>query len=101
MTRRRVVITGMGTVNSLGSEVPEFWRALCAGKSGISQIELFDTSDFKVHFRREAQNPNPEPAIHAQTARRPDRLAQLAQAAAISATHDSGLALPQQDPYRS
>ena len=80
MTRRRVVITGMGTVNSLGSEVPEFWRALCAGKSGISQIELFDTSDFKVHFGGEVKNFNPETVIDAKTARRLDRFAQFGMA---------------------
>ena len=79
MTRRRVVITGMGTVNSLGSEVPEFWRALCAGRSGISQIELFDTSDFKVHFGGEVKNFNPETVIDAKTARRLDRFAQFGQ----------------------
>ena len=39
---RRVVITGLGTVNSLASDVKEFWRALCAGRSGIGLIELID-----------------------------------------------------------
>jgi len=100
MTRRRVVITGMGTVNSLGSEVPEFWRALCAGKSGISQIELFDTSDFKVHFGGEVKNFNPETVIDAKTARRLDRFAQFGQVAAISAMKDSGLDLAKEDPFR-
>ncbi len=100
MTRRRVVITGMGTVNSLGSEVPEFWRALCAGKSGISQIELFDTSDFKVHFGGEVKNFNPETVIDAKTARRLDRFAQFGQVAAISAMKDSGLDLSKEDPFR-
>ena len=47
---RRVVITGLGTVNSLCSDVPGFWRALLAGKSGVGTIEQFDTSAFKVHF---------------------------------------------------
>ncbi len=100
MTRRRVVITGMGTVNSLGSEVPEFWRALCAGKSGISQIELFDTSDFKVHFGGEVKNFNPETVIDAKTARRLDRFAQFGKVAAISAMKDSGLDLSKEDPFR-
>ena len=45
---RRVVITGMGTVNSLASELKQFWHGLCAGKSGISLIEQFDTAAFKV-----------------------------------------------------
>jgi 3-oxoacyl-[acyl-carrier-protein] synthase II len=100
MTRRRVVITGMGTVNSLGSEVPEFWRALCAGRSGISQIELFDTSDFKVHFGGEVKNFSPEEMLDAKTARRLDRFAQFGQVAAIKAVKDSGLDLSKEDPYR-
>jgi 3-oxoacyl-[acyl-carrier-protein] synthase II len=100
MTRRRVVITGMGTVNPLGSEVPEFWRALCAGKSGIGQIELFDTSDFKVHFGGQVKNFNPEAALDAKTARRLDRFAQFGQVAAISAVKDSGLDFSKEDPFR-
>jgi 3-oxoacyl-[acyl-carrier-protein] synthase II len=100
MTRRRVVITGMGTVNPLGSEVPEFWRALCAGKSGIGQIELFDTSDFKVHFGGQVKNFNPETALDAKTARRLDRFAQFGQVAAISAVKDSGLDFSKEDPFR-
>jgi 3-oxoacyl-[acyl-carrier-protein] synthase II len=100
MTRRRVVITGMGTVNSLGSEVPEFWRALCAGKSGVGRIELFDTSDFKVHFGGEVKNFNPEVALDAKTARRLDRFAQFGLIAAISAMKDSGIDLSKEDPYR-
>src|SRR6516225_5344690 len=100
MTRRRVVITGMGTVNSLGSEVPEFWKALCAGRSGVSRIELFDTSDFKVHFGGEVKNFNPEVALDAKTARRLDRFAQFGQVAAIAAMKDSGLDLSKEDPYR-
>jgi 3-oxoacyl-[acyl-carrier-protein] synthase II len=100
MTRRRVVITGMGTVNPLGSEVPEFWRALLAGKSGIGQIELFDTSDFKVHFGGQVKNFNPEAALDAKTARRLDRFAQFGQVAAISAVKDSGLDFSKEDPFR-
>jgi 3-oxoacyl-[acyl-carrier-protein] synthase II len=100
MTRRRVVITGMGTVNSLGSEVPGFWRALCAGRSGIGGIELFDTTDFKVHFGGEVKNFNPESVLDAKTARRLDRFAQFAQVAAIAAVKDSGLDFSKEDPYR-
>ena len=42
--RRRVVITGMGTVNSLASDLRAFWDGLCAGKSGVGLIEQFDTT---------------------------------------------------------
>ena len=53
---RRVVITGMGTVNSLASELKQFWNGLCAGQSGVSTIEQFDTSAFKVHFGGEVKH---------------------------------------------
>jgi 3-oxoacyl-(acyl-carrier-protein) synthase len=53
---RRVVITGMGTVNSLASELRSFWHGLCAGRSGIGPIELFDTSAFKVKFGGEVKS---------------------------------------------
>ncbi len=65
---RRVVITGMGTVNSLASDVPGFWSALLAGRSGIGTIEQFDTSAFKVHFGGEVKNFTPESLVDNKTA---------------------------------
>ena len=56
---RRVVITGMGTVNSLCSDIPGFWAGLCAGRSGIGIIEQFDTTAFKVHFGGEVKDFKP------------------------------------------
>src|SRR5438874_7913092 len=97
---RRVVITGMGTVNPLSSDVKEFWRALCAGRSGISRIEQLDTSAFKVKFGGEVKQFNPEPALEAKTARRLDRFAQFALVASIAAVKDSGLDFGREDPYR-
>jgi 3-oxoacyl-[acyl-carrier-protein] synthase II len=88
---RRVVITGLGTVNSLATELKQFWNALCAGRSGVSTIEQFDTAAFKVHFGGEVKNWDPEPKIDARVARRLDRFAQFALAAAIDAFKDSGL----------
>jgi len=97
---RRVAITGLGTVNSLASDVKEFWRALCAGRSGISRIEQLDTSAFKVHFGGEVKNFNPEPTLEAKVARRLDRFAQFALVASIAAVKDSGLDFGREDPYR-
>ena len=48
-SKRRVVITGLGVVSSIGIGVEDFWKNLIAGKSGISIIEAFDTSDYPVH----------------------------------------------------
>jgi 3-oxoacyl-[acyl-carrier-protein] synthase II len=97
---RRVVITGLGTVNSLASELKPFWNGLCAGKSGISTIEQFDTTAFKVHFGGEVKNWVPEPKIDARSARRLDRFAQFALVAAIDAVKDSGLDFSKEDPIR-
>jgi 3-oxoacyl-[acyl-carrier-protein] synthase II len=100
MTRRRVVITGLGTVNALGSDVPGYWRALCAGRSGVGRIEQFDTSAFKVHFGGEVKNFDPKAFLDTKTARHLDRFAQFALVAAIAAIKDSGVEIDREDPYR-
>src|SRR5437867_4567932 len=100
MTRRRVVITGMGTVNPLGSDLAGYWKGLCGGRSGIGRIEQFDTSAFKVHFGGEVKNFNPEAVLDARTARRLDRFAQFALVAGIAAVKDSGLDTAREDVYR-
>jgi len=97
---RRVVITGLGTVNSLSSDVRAFWQGLCAGRSGIGLIEQFDTTGFKVRFGGEVKNFHPEPVIDARAARRLDRFAQFALVAAAAALKDSGLDLAREDPFR-
>jgi 3-oxoacyl-[acyl-carrier-protein] synthase II len=98
---RRVAITGLGTVNPLASDLKEFWRALCAGRNGISRIEQIDTTAFKVKFGGEVKNFNPEPTLEAKVARRLDRFAQFALVAAIAAVKDSGLDFSKEDPYRA
>src|SRR2546427_7038380 len=97
---RRVVITGLGTVNSLCSDVKGFWQALLAGRSGISLIEQLDTSAFKVKFGGEVKGFNPEEVLDAKVARRLDRFAQFALVAAVSAVKDSGVDLSREDPFR-
>ena len=56
MNKRRVVITGMGTVNPLGHNVAETWEALLAGRSGISPIEIFEASTFPTTFAAQVKN---------------------------------------------
>jgi 3-oxoacyl-[acyl-carrier-protein] synthase II len=97
---RRVVITGLGTVNSLASDVREFWRALCAGRSGISLIEQIDTAAFRVKFGGEVKNFSPELVLDAKVARRLDRFAQFALVAAVAAVRDSGVNFSREDPFR-
>src|SRR5262249_13542823 len=98
---RRVVITGMGTVNSLASDLKAFWHGLCAGRSGVGRIEQFDTSAFKVRFGGEVKDFKPEDYLDAKVARRLDRFAQFALAAAVKAVADSGIDFAREDPYRA
>jgi 3-oxoacyl-[acyl-carrier-protein] synthase II len=100
MTRRRVVITGMGTVNPLGSRVSEYWQNVLAGKSGIGPIRQFDTSAFKVNFGGEVKDFNPEAYFDTRMARRLDRFTQFAMIAAMEAVQDSGMDFGREDPFR-
>ncbi len=97
---RRVVITGMGTVNPLALDVAGTWKALCEGRSGVAPITLFDTTAFKVHFGGEVKDFNPERYVDAKLARRLDRFAQFALAASLEAVRDCGLDFAKEDPYR-
>jgi 3-oxoacyl-[acyl-carrier-protein] synthase II len=97
---RRVVITGMGTINPLANDLPTFWEAACAGKSGVGLIQQFDTTAFKVKIGGEVKNFDPEACLGAKTARHLDRFCQFAMVAAIEAVKDSGLDFKQEDPYR-
>ncbi len=97
---RRVVITGMGTVNPLAGDVAGTWKALCDGRSGVAPIKQFDTSAFKVHFGGEVKDFQPERYFEAKTARRLDRFAQFALVASMEAVKDSGIDFPREDPYR-
>lgn len=100
MTRRRVVVTGIGTVNPLANSVPDYWRGLLAGQSGIAPLTLFNVSKFKVRFGGEVKNFKPEPVIDTKTVRRLDRFTQFALYAAHEAVADSGIDFAKYDPFR-
>jgi 3-oxoacyl-[acyl-carrier-protein] synthase II len=97
---RRVVITGMGTVNALSSDLGGYWRALLEGRSGVSLIEQFDTAAFKVHFAGEVKNWRPEDHFDVRNAKRLDRFTQFAMVAARAAVKDSGIDFSKEDPFR-
>ncbi|PIE04317.1 MAG: beta-ketoacyl-[acyl-carrier-protein] synthase II, partial [Spirochaetales bacterium] len=59
MEKRRVVVTGMGTVNPLAHDVANTWEAVKAGKSGIDNITLFDASEFAAQIAGEVKNFDP------------------------------------------
>ena len=99
---RRVVVTGLGLITSLGQEVAVFWRRLLAGHSGISRIESFDVSDYTVRIAGVVKDFDPEAYIDKREARHQDRFSQMAVAAAMRAVADSGLDLANMaDPFRA
>ncbi len=97
---RRVVVTGLGTVNPIAQNVSDYWRGLLAGHNGIAPISQFDTSAFKVHFGGEVKDWKPEQYIPARQAKHLDRFAQFAMVAAKQAVADSGVAFDSEDPFR-
>ncbi len=96
----RVVITGMGTVNPLGTTVEESWRNALNGVSGVGPITLFDSSPLNVHFAAEVKNFEPEKYMDAKEARRRDRFEQLGVAAAKDAVASSGLEVTDENSGR-
>jgi 3-oxoacyl-[acyl-carrier-protein] synthase II len=89
--RRRVVITGLGLLTSLGNSVEDSWRALCAGESGTGEITQFDHTGYPVHFANELKDFDPTDWVDRKASRRMDRFAQMALSAAHQAHADSGL----------
>jgi 3-oxoacyl-[acyl-carrier-protein] synthase II len=91
MSKRRVVITGMGCVTSLGDSAEALFSALIAGTSGISMIQSFDTTEYPVKFGGEIRNFEAEKVIPSREVKRMDRFTQMALASAIEAVRDSGM----------
>ena len=91
--RRRVVITGLGALTSLGNDYETTWQNLIAGESGAGQITQFDDTNYEVHFACEVRDFDPAQFMEHKTARRMDRFAQLAIAAARQAEADSGIVI--------
>lgn len=89
--RRRVVVTGLGMVTSLGNDFETTWSNLLAGESGAAPITLFDTTGYGVNFGCELKDFDPTLWIDRKQARRMDRFATMALAAARQAETDSGL----------
>jgi len=99
--RRRVVVTGMSVVTALALDLEDFWDKLCAGKSGISQLQRFDVSDFKVRFGGEIKDFDPTEFVPERELRRLDRFVQFAMYGAHKAVKQSGVDFSQGDPWRN
>ena len=98
--KRRVVITGLGTVNPTGNTVAESWANIKAGRCAVGPITAFDTADFKVKLAAEVKDFDPAARIDKREARKMARFTQFAVAAADEAVRDSGLALEEIDHTR-
>jgi 3-oxoacyl-[acyl-carrier-protein] synthase II len=92
-SRRRVVITGMGVISSIGLGTERFWRSLKAGKTNIDRISFFDPSPYASHLAGEVRDFNPGDWIDAKEARRMARFSQFAVAAARMALADAELTI--------
>lgn len=100
MEKRRVVITGLGTLNPLGNTVEEYFAALDKGVSGAGPITRFDASLFKTRFACEVKNFDPLQFIDRKEARKQDLYCQFAMVASDQAVADSGIELDKIDKAR-
>jgi 3-oxoacyl-[acyl-carrier-protein] synthase II len=100
VSRRRVVVTGLGVVSPVGNSVSEAWENLTAGKSGITRITKFDPSAFKAQIAGEVTNFDITTYLSAKEARRMDTFIHFGMAAGIQALRDAGLDTPQTDAER-
>jgi len=102
MTKRRVVITGMGAITPCGIGVKNFWNSMLEGKSGISTIEQMPLEGHTVTIAGEIKDRdfNPDDYLNPKEAKRMDRYTQFAMVAADEAIKDSGIDEANIDPYR-
>lgn len=101
MSKRRVVITGLGLVSPIGNDVKTSFQSAIEGKNGIDQVTLFDTTNWKVKIAGEVKNLNFEDYIEKKSIKRQDRVINLALVAAKEAYEQSGLNEENiGDPYR-
>jgi 3-oxoacyl-[acyl-carrier-protein] synthase II len=99
--KRRVVITGLGVVTSLGEAVEELWNNLCAGVSGIGPVTRWDMSAFTTRIGGEcAKFDITKYGLDVREAKRLDRFGQFGLAASVSAVKDSGIDFAKEDSYR-
>lgn len=101
MELKRVVVTGLGTINPLGKTVPEYWENLANGVSGADLITRFDASKFKTKFACEVKNYDPGNYFDRKEARKLDRYSQFALVAAEEALVHSGIDITKIDLDRA
>lgn len=100
MTKRRVVVTGIGTINPIGHNVEETWKSIEEGKCGIAPISLFDTKGIKVTLAGEVKDFDVTKYIDKKEAKKMDRFIQMGMIASHEAMLDSGLDINNIDSHR-
>lgn len=100
MTKRRVVVTGIGTINPIGHNVEETWKSIEEGKCGIAPISLFDIKDMKVTLAGEVKDFDVTKYIDKKEAKKMDRFIQMGMIASKEAMLDSGLDINNIDSHR-
>ncbi len=101
MSKKRVVITGMGVVSPVGTGVEKFWQALIAGQSGIRTVSHFDASAFDSRINGDVIDYDPLEHFNSKDARNLSRFIQFAVVAANEALAQAKLDIRQMDPYRA
>lgn len=100
VTRRRVVVTGLGMVSPLGNTVESTWEGILAGKSGATPIEKFDTSAFTTQFACQVKDFDVAPYMPVKDARKMDPFIQFGMVTGIQAIEDAGLEITDENAHR-
>ena len=100
MSRRRVVVTGLGMLTPVGNDVETTWRSIVAGKSGIKPIETFDVSAYSTRFGGSIRDFDAGRYFDAKEARKMDVFIQYGMAAGIQAIEDAGLVVTEENAPR-
>lgn len=100
MSRRRVVVTGLGAISPVGNTVPEAWENLIAGKSGIGPITRFDPANFAARIAGEVKGFDVAEYLSPKEARRMDVFIHYGMAAGIQAIRDSGIEVTEANAHR-
>jgi 3-oxoacyl-[acyl-carrier-protein] synthase II len=100
LSKRRVVVTGLGIVSPVGNDVASAWSAILAGRSGIGPVTRIDTTTFSTHFGGEIRQLDIEPYLSVKDARRMDAFMQYGVIAGMQAMRDSGLVVTEANSDR-
>jgi 3-oxoacyl-[acyl-carrier-protein] synthase II len=98
--KRRVVVTGIGAVTSLGCKVDELWTRICNGESGVRPLERLVVDNYRVRFGGEVRNWSVDGYIEAKDVKRFDRFVQFAHVSGVNAVCDSGIDFSKENPWR-